>query len=513
MPQTQGAIATAMPPQNDATRQPKNLRTAPKAKVTDLLQAIRLIEKLVSTGRPTKEETEAWGAIKNAVIIRKEDEAGTKGRSPGIVEIREELAKVHRAITKLTDQGNHNREPAEKNGPVNRSYAAVAGNNAGLNQGRVLQVPQRRGREVIISPGNETDAQRARTGLQLVRDLQAVTDEAIAVRRLPRGAVVVTFSTEENKREWEGKETLRTVFGHEAKIVVRSLDVIVPRMRYQAFETENQAKAIREVMAQNPRFKGSIRKLHWMKRSPLNQSNHGPLIVGVDTAEQGNYMISQGLTWNGELFDAEVFSGSVKATRCFNCQQYGNHTARNCKKQTRCGHCAAAGHSADQCLAAKEGQFKACAPCNGRKGHTATDRTCPTKAREEAKARQAYLVRPTSFQEHNLARKTRETAPPPPQRPSTTFNGSEILPEIDLEPEYTQVESTNKRRRGRPAAVNVPDQTPTQSIRTFLAPQTAFTGYTQPVTTQISLDQSQEVATTEAEQIQSQLSALAGSPL
>ena len=68
-----------------------------------MLQVIRTIEKLVTVGRPTIDESDTWGVIKNVVIARKEDFTRENRRDLRVDDIKKEMTKVHQAIAKLTE--------------------------------------------------------------------------------------------------------------------------------------------------------------------------------------------------------------------------------------------------------------------------------------------------------------------------------------------------------------------------------------------------------------------------
>ena len=122
-----------------------------------------------------------------------------------------------------------------------------------------------------------------------------------------------------------------------------------------------------------------------------------PLHIGVATPEQANTLIEQGLLFDSELHDCEVFWGDCQVVQCFNCQAY-KHTAKHCQNTVRCGFCAALGHTSKDCANQGNPDMHRCAVCKGGKRHTAWARECPVRKAHVAEAQRAYLTRPIRFQ-------------------------------------------------------------------------------------------------------------------
>ena len=168
-----------------------------------------------------------------------------------------------------------------------------------------------------------------------------------------------------------------------------------------AINPANQNKAIAEIYSQNPQIKDRVKivQLGWSKKALSQGKTRSALHIGVASPEQANLLLSQGLLFESELHDCEVFEGECQVTQCFKCMEYG-HIAKQCKNLIKCGFCAAIGHLSQDCLKKDDRNSHHCAVCKkpGAR-HTAWARECPIKKEMVEKARTAYLLRPAKFQE------------------------------------------------------------------------------------------------------------------
>ena len=84
-------------------------------------------------------------------------------------------------------------------------------------------------------------------------------------------------------------------------------------------------------------------------------------------------------------------------TQCLRCQNYG-HIARFCGNVRKCGFCASGAHETQDCHWKDDKAKHSCAVCKSPEAkHTAWARECPERVKQVAKARQAYIQRPTRF--------------------------------------------------------------------------------------------------------------------
>src|SRR3981081_4050670 len=195
-----------------------------------------------------------------------------------------------------------------------------------------------------------------------------------------------------------------------------------------AINPANQNKAIAEIYSQNPQIKDRVKivQLGWSKKA-LNQGKTRSVFhLGVASPEQANLLLSQGLLFESELHDCEVFEGECQVTQCFKCMEYG-HIAKQCKNLIKCGFCAAIGHLSQDCLKKNDRNSHHCAICKkpGAR-HTAWARECPTRKEMVEKARRAYLLRPAKFQERTKPQESArpyESARPQSARPQEDAQG------------------------------------------------------------------------------------------
>ena len=285
------------------------------------------------------------------------------------------------------------------------SYADILRNNIKdpkVSVDRTAPVPARRAREVIIAPGNEDVRQKQRSGFDIVRDIniELKDQSVIAARRLPSGDVMVTFEDQQKRDLWaKGPEIVRA-FGSTARVKSRrEYTVIAHGIRVAAVDPAKKDEAIRGIIAQNPKLRGRVEivQLAWARKTIKLGKRVAPLHIGVATPEQANTLIEQGLLFDSELHDCEVFWGDCQVVQCFHCQSY-KHTAKHCRNAVRCGFCAAIGHASKDCANQDNPEVYRCALCKGGKKHTAWAREYPIRRQQVEEAQRAYLSRPTRFQ-------------------------------------------------------------------------------------------------------------------
>src|ERR1700716_2241788 len=92
-----------------------------------------------------------------------------------------------------------------------------------------------------------------------------------------------------------------------------------------------------------------IVQLRWSKKALNQGKTRSALHIGVASPEQANLLLSQGLLFESELHNYEVFEGECQVTQYFKCIEYG-HIAKQCKNFIKCGFCIAIGHLSQDCL-------------------------------------------------------------------------------------------------------------------------------------------------------------------
>jgi hypothetical protein len=105
----------------------------------------------------------------------------------------------------------------------------------------------------------------------------------------------------------------------------------------------------------------------------------------------------------------------------------------------------------------------------GEKGHCALDKHCPTRQKEEERARAAYDARPVKFDAPDLRSSARREVAPLTLTPTLAQSQAE-----ESEDEGFLVVGS-KRRRGRPTAISKASTTGIPNIASFLqVPSTQF---------------------------------------
>ena len=360
----------------------------------NLIEAIQTTEAFVRSANWPERAKDAWKRVKEAAFNQLGHDASDASRDiqelktqvKGLTDLIKGLAKPNTATSSYADALR------------SKGSAPVGGRSDGQ---RIQPVPARRARELVVAPGTETTAQKQRTSLELVRDINAATDgsgDAIAARRLPSGDVLVAFQGVFEKQKWEVRSEVLQAFGTGARFRVREYTVLAHGIQVRSVNQADQAGAIEAIYSQNPRLRGSVRivRVGWARRTLESGRRLAALHVGVAEPEQANLLIEAGLLLDSELHDCELFDGNCYITQCFKCYQY-NHTAKHCRSIARCGFCGSASHSSQDCDKKDDRATFYCVPCR-KQGHVSWARECPIKKRQVEKAQQAYACRPAKFQ-------------------------------------------------------------------------------------------------------------------
>jgi hypothetical protein len=124
--------------------------------------------------------------------------------------------------------------------------------------------------------------------------------------------------------------------------------------------------------------------MRWLKRT--NRKEFGPLIIEVDSAEQANRLIIEGIVLEYDLKLVERYDASCRITQCFKCQKYG-HISSVCSNTETCGHCGGS-HNTETCAGISPAPRKRCAACHGGE-HVSWSQECPMRAKEILRAKTA----------------------------------------------------------------------------------------------------------------------------
>ena len=205
----------------------------------NLIEAIQTTEAFVRSANWPERAKDAWKRVKEAAFNQLGHDASDASR---------DIQELKTQVEGLTDLIKGFAKP----NTASISYADALRSKGsapvgGRSDQRVLPVPARRARELVVAPGTETTAQKQRTSLELVRDINAATDgsgDAIAARRLPSGDVLVAFQGVLEKQKWEVRSEVLQAFGTGARFRAREYTVLAHGIQVRSVNQADQAGAI-----------------------------------------------------------------------------------------------------------------------------------------------------------------------------------------------------------------------------------------------------------------------------
>jgi hypothetical protein len=169
-----------------------------------------VIRKALERLKLSAAEQEAWEVAQKHLEGHALDAPATQG----IQELREEVQSLT-AIVKKIAEGNKQQQ----------SWAQIARPTQ-----LAPQLPARRAREVLVTQAPGVSLQNSKTTTEIVADIQSTEGgkgEIVGARKLPSGAIALTFKSLEAKDQWKGPGKVACVFGPGSAIRESTLDVIV----------------------------------------------------------------------------------------------------------------------------------------------------------------------------------------------------------------------------------------------------------------------------------------------
>ena len=331
-------------------------------------------------------------------------------------------------------------------------------------------IPARHDSELLIRNRGAPEQITKRSPPEIVQAVNNALPEpaAIAARKLPSGDTAVVFNIPITSLP-KDDAWVQSAFGAEAHIARRVYTVVAKNVRTSA-TLGDLADLAAEISNTNNVEVVSVKPMR-------SRSEAGPrrtLILNVASPPEANVLCELGAVIAAEICPCGPYEESLQPRQCYSCYQYG-HIARHCKAEPRCGRCGATAHKeGTQCPAANGSAPAKCLLC--KRGHPAWSGSCPVAEEQRTRAKEAYLYRPTRFQEHSrptrslgapvlnhsdsepAAKRKRPIGRPPGTRNNIDRNGPTTHPNT-ISAAFT--------RQSRPASVSTPQRDTYAQPRTF----------------------------------------------
>jgi hypothetical protein len=310
----------------------------------------------------------------------------------------ERVEKAAKRIEEVADKIQHTKPT---------SYAQVARmEGPRATQGVAWNAPQKmhpkEEKRIIVKIPNKSEAQaiKDQSKEEIVARIQRVVGEktanhtVLAVRQLRSGDLLVHMDSSAGKKELETRTGWAESIAPSAVVRKRTWPVIVHGVRVRDHQLDVWGKHAKRIEKENtrqiPNLK--IQGMRWLRRT--NKGDFAPLIIEVDSAEQANRLINEGVVIGFDLKSVERYDASCRITQCFKCQKYG-HISTICANAEKCGHCGS-DHTTEKCAGVSPATRKRCAACQSGE-HTSWSAECPARVKETLRAKTAKLTLPKLF--------------------------------------------------------------------------------------------------------------------
>jgi hypothetical protein len=291
-----------------------------------------------------------------------------------------------------------------------RTYASVAAGNGlatsihnPLNQ--LKAPPAQILREIIVNIRNPLTVASLRA--MNPRSLKAHVDRAIeqsgnehiekiktaSTNQLKSGDLSIKTATASDMEvlrqfaeDWEHR------VGNGATVRIPTYGVLVHGIRTSSMDVEQFEETRDNILQENKPFipNAGIKYIGWLTRT-FSTKSASSVIVEFTRPQDANKIIDEGLIWQGEVFQCELYDRSCRLRQCFSCQGYG-HIGTQCKAIRKCGYCAQ-DHGSRECpMKSDRSVPRKCANCQGH--HEAWSNQCTDRKEEMAKVKAAYAARP-----------------------------------------------------------------------------------------------------------------------
>ncbi|RFN51417.1 gag-like protein [Fusarium flagelliforme] len=171
--------------------------------------------------------------------------------------------------------------------------------------------------------------------------------------------------------DWEHR------LGIGASVRIPTYGVLVHGIRTSSMDVGRFEDTRDNILQENRPFipNAGIKYIGWLTRTVATKSASS-VIIEFTKPQDANKIIDEGLIWQGEVFQ---------------CELYG-HIGTQCKATTRCGYCAQEHASRECCVKSDKSVPRKCANCKGQ--HEAWSNQCVDRKEEMAKVKVAYAARP-----------------------------------------------------------------------------------------------------------------------
>jgi len=454
----------------------------------------------VTPALPKRLETQSLDIVQQIDHIRARCQGPTAGEQPSVPfsvlaplfdAICTRLARVNHATTPIHEKLDAietlikkiDQKTSLKPSPVPASYASVA---TGGRRAQTLLTPHETPKEsariskeilVKVSSPEEANTNKKLSAEDLIAKIKQGADttpalrKVIAVKKLASGDIILHTANTADKLALEQETNWVSRIAPSAQIHHKTYAVLIHGVRTASFRQDAGEKPARQLEKENAHLHSEMRivRTNWITRLS-DKREFSSLIVEVDNAATANRMISEGVLFGFELKIVELYDRACRITQCFNCQKYGSHTKKYCQKQTACGLCSG-GHPTETCPAKEDKERRRCAACNGGH-HEAWSYQCPSRQKEAARARAAYVTRRTRFPV--TAPIVPSSTPPMPRFTATAPPAfHRRTPGEESDGEWNVVEGANKKRktlkRGRPTNLSRPEALASRQIDTLFS--------------------------------------------
>ena len=413
------SISAATPSDIDTHNIPTPHATGRDHTTHNLLNSITEVSSVIAIHGNAKQK-ESWEEIQLALLSPTHLHA----------QVASSLERVAFQLTRIERSVNNTTEPPPKPtaqakaGSSKKSYsqaAAAAANNSPPPASSCPTPKPEKNQWVatIRTPHNETTADRNRSPKDLAKAITSALPQLggslRTVTRFPSGDVKISVSNEAAHKLLLSDESWVTkVFGDDTQIRRRSFPVMVHGLPLADFPAKSatdcsvDADTVREkLLADNPDVaRVTITRASWSPRAIEQGKSASSLRLELASPIQANLLCDKGLVYEYSFRRVEPYSRKAELKLCTRCAAFG-HSARYCRAaKEKCGFCSQE-HSRSSCPSAppRSGTTEAptqispakCPNCDG--AHPAWDKSCRVREAAAAAAHERRLQRPARYSE------------------------------------------------------------------------------------------------------------------